>query len=187
MAYNSSMECSGEATGRGANGPHVACNFEDARNFVIVCRGHRSTTIADVARWVLWTLGQSMHAAAFDTYNRTRSAWSVRFTRESPVEVRALVSLTWEGRRYVDLDALTFVRDTPRDPPRMNASEILWLLQANGVPPFLRSLGVSGIRSIVMDELWDDVEPDERAVYRMDDHWVWRTSGQDQAGVIAQA
>jgi len=168
----------GEATPRGPHGPRVACNFEDARNFVVVCRVDRSTTKAEVAWWVLSALGQCMHAAAFDTYNRTKSAWSIRFTRESSVEVRALVSLEWEGRRYMDMDALTFVRDTPRRPPAMNPSEILWLLQNVGSPTFLHSLGVSGVRSSVLDELWDDVHADEQTVYSMDADWAWVSDGQ---------
>jgi hypothetical protein len=168
----SAME-SGEATPRGPHGPRLACNFEDSRNFVVVCRVDRSTTKGEVARWILGALEQCIHAAAFDTYNRTKSAWSIRFTRESSVEFRALVHLTWDGRRYVDLDALTFVRDTPRNPPVMNPSEILWLLQNVGTPTFLRSLGVSGVRSSVLDELWDNVHTDERAVHSMDAKWAW--------------
>lgn len=162
-----------EAAAWGKGGPQVACNFEDARNFVVVCRVDRVTTVSEVSEWVLWALGQSAHTAAFDTYNRTRSAWAVRFVRETSCEIRALVSLEWDGRRYVDLDALTFVRDTPRDPPLMNASEIFWLLQDSDVPPFLRSMGVSGVRSTIMDELLEDVSPRE-TVYRMDEHWHWR-------------
>ena len=171
----------GEATPRGPNGPRVACNFEDSRNFVIVCRVDRATPTSEVAWWVLWALGQSSHTAAFDTYNRTASAWNVRFTRESPTEVRGLVSLSWDGRRFVDMDALTFVRESPRRPPFMNASEILWLLQQAGMPRFLRSMGVSGVRSSVLDELWDDVAPEERPVYRMSSDWGWTTDAQEEA------
>jgi len=187
VACHPNMSEEGEATPRGPNGPRVACNFEDARNFVVVCRVDRATTTADVAWWVLWSLGQSTHTAAFDTFNRTASAWNVRFTRESPVEVRALVWLSWDGRRYVDMDALTFVRESPRRPPLMNASEILWLLQRAGSPSFLRSIGVSGVRSFILDELLDDVEPEERAIYRMTRDWGWTTDEQEQSRVHCAA
>lgn len=177
----------GEATPRGPNGPRTACNFEDARNFVVVCRVDRATTKEDVIWWVLTALSNSSHAAAFDTFNRTKSAWSLRFVRESPVEIRVLITLRWEGRRYVDQDALTFVRQTPRRPPVMNASEILWYLQQAGAPLFLRSMGVSGIRSSMMDELWDDVRPTDRAVHYINDQWTWTTDEHERQNMQATA
>ena len=170
--YNKKEE---EATPRGLNGPRVACNFEDSRNFVVICRVDSSTPLENIIWWVLQALGECNHAAAFDTYNRTASAWRVRFVRHSSIEVHVLVTLSWEGRRYMDTDALTFVRETPRHPPLMNASEIQWLLQQNGIPLFLRSVGVSGVRSFIMEDLCKDLcITDNDVVYRMGKDWAWK-------------
>lgn len=167
-----------EATPRGPNGPRIACNFEDSRNFVVICRVDSTTPMENIIWWVLSALGECNHAAAFDTYNRTASAWRVRFVRHSAIEVHALVTLSWEGRRYMDTDALTFVRETPRRPPLMNASEIQWLLQQHtGIPLFLRSVGISGVRSFIMDDLCDDEAGD---VYRMGKDWAWKMDNHDK-------
>lgn len=173
--FMASCQEDGEATPRGPNGPRVACNFEDARNFVIICRIDRATSIVEVQQWITWALSQSTHTAAFDTFNRTASAWNLRFARESPTEVQVLITLSWNGRRYVDMDALTFVKEFPRHPPVMNASEIMWLLLSVGAPYFLRSIGISGVRSRIMDELWDSVYSGEKVVHRMNKDWIWES------------
>lgn len=154
--------------------PQVGCNFEDARSFVVVVRCPPPTRADVVRNWVLCALYQSTHVAAFDTYNRTQSAWRVRTTRESPEEVRVLIYLTWEGRRFLDMDALTFVRSTPRKPPAMNAAEVLWLMLSSvEMAPSFSSIGVSGVPSRIMDELWDDVRPGEKETFKLDSDWKW--------------
>ena len=91
--------------------------------------------------------------------------------REGDREIRLLVKLSWDGRRYLDMDALTFVRDTPRPPPVMNAAEILNCLEEEPQPSFLRALGVSGINEEIMAPLWDD--PDASDTWRLEQSGRW--------------
>lgn len=153
--------------------PRVTCNFQDARDFVVICRVHPSTTMSDVVKWVLEALWTSTHTAAFDTYNRTKSAWVIRFSRECSDEIKAYITLKWQGRRFVDLEALTFVSDIPRAKPLMNACEVLWLLKTSGIHPCINALGVSGVAPDLMGELLDELSSDESMEYVLDDQWCW--------------
>ncbi len=148
---------------RGRRGPRVGCNYADSRRFVLVCRLDARVRTSEARDWVLEALRDfDSHAACFDTYGRTAPAWRVRFVRESPSEVRALVALAWDGRRFVDTDALVFVRDAPRAPPLMNAHELLRALtEARALPGFVRAVGASGVSEEVFDPLWDDREASE--------------------------
>lgn len=155
--------------------PRAHCNQTDARNFVVIAR-RCGLSVEAFRSWLLASLSRSVHVAAFDTYNRTQSAWRVRVYREDPTEVRALVRLSWQGRRFMDSAALTFVSSTPRPPPVMNAAEILCLMLSSvDCMPLCDELGVSGVDARTLNELWDeDVPAGNKTTFFIDPStWMW--------------
>jgi hypothetical protein len=151
---------------------HVACNFGESRDFLIICRVPKTIASEDVIRWTSMAFEKSTHVAAFDTYSRSKSSWRLKSLREDSTEIRILVKLLWDGRRYLDLEALTFVRETPRPAPVMNAAELLHLLEAKPFPHFLSAIGVSSISPEIMKPMWDDADTSDEWFLSQD---VWRT------------
>jgi hypothetical protein len=140
-----------------------ACNFKDARNFVIAVHFLELPSSQDavaVQHWLCKALSTHCcsHAAAYDTYSRKEFAWDVRVeNRQSCMEVWVLIRLRWEGRRFMDSDNLVFVSDYPRPAPVMNASEI-WRALSHSVfciPKGVESCGVSGVSNKVFASYWD--------------------------------
>jgi len=166
------MTPSHEATPRGPKGARLACNLQDARNFVIICRIDCTVPTEAVRDWALSMLQTLTHVAAYDTFSRKQSALQVRMVREMVSEVYVLVRLVWEGRQYLDLDALIMTRETPRSAPVMNAAEILHVMSTSQ-PFYLRSLGVSGVSRRVIDPLWNDSTASETWVLKLQPTPTW--------------
>jgi hypothetical protein len=140
-----------------------SCNFGDGRYFVVVIRVDSLCPTKDVVQWALGKLASSTHSAAFDTYGRTKFAWHVTTVRESGDEVRLLIQLDWNGRRYMDMDALIFSEPTPRPAPVMNAAEIMELLLPKGSTSEstfggLVAIGTSSVTQQIFEELWSVLE-----------------------------
>ena len=166
-----------------------ACNFKDARNFAVVTHLHSEPSWHEtnaIQQWICTALSTHCctHAAAYDTYTRSQFAWDVRADGfRSSKEVWVLIRLRWEGRRYMDSANLVFVRDYPRPPPVMNASEIWRALTQSTfcIPPGIESCGVSGLANKVFARYWEQASSPTWQLSNVSYMWKQRKSKSEEA------